>query len=430
MHTIARELNQVLEHTVIADLLSDLGKRMYFPKGIVSQEAEASLKAKKLKATVGMATKQNIPMYLPSIFEDISSAAPSDVFPYASTAGDQELRKLWLEEMAVKNPDLRGKTTSLPVVTSGLTHGIFLAGDLFLDEGDTILVPDLFWGNYTLIFEERSKAKLVTFPFYNQDKSGLDLHALEQAIANAPGSKVSLIVNFPNNPSGYSPTVQEAQQIVAILKRAADGGKRLAVITDDAYFGLFYEEGTCTQSLFAMLADAHEHILAIKVDGATKEDFVWGFRIGFITFGAKGVTSEQYEALVKKTMGAVRSSISNASKPAQSLILKGMKSSTYHQEKQQAFDLLQSRYVLVKDILKRHADDDNLVPLPFNSGYFMAFACKGSAEELRLYLLDRYEVGAIAIKDDYLRIAFSSVDNDRMEELFDIIYQAAGELWN
>src|SRR5574342_290188 len=32
------------------------------------------------------------------------------------------------------------------------------------------------------------------------------------------------------------------------------------------------------------LANLHPRILAIKLDGATKEEFVWGFRTGFITF--------------------------------------------------------------------------------------------------------------------------------------------------
>ncbi len=430
MHNIAKEFNQILSNTTAMSLLSDLGRRMYFPKGIVSQEAEAGIKAKRIKATVGMATKGSDPLYLDSIYRDFKGLEASKVFPYASTAGDPELREVWKQAMIEKNPDLKGKNTSLPLVCSGLTHGISLTADLFIDAGDTVLVPDMFWGNYRLIIEERREARIETFPFYTAEKDGMNLKELDRAIARQEGEKVVLIVNFPNNPSGYSPTNAKAAELVDILTSYARKGKKILVITDDAYFGLFFEDDIYRQSLFAPLADAHENILAVKIDGATKEDFVWGFRVGFVTYGSKGLEPRQYEVLEKKTMGAVRSSISNSSRPAQSLLLKGLKSETYLQEKQQAFDLLKERYLKVKEILEAHRDDENLIPLPFNSGYFMAFTCRGDAEKLRVYLLDTYEVGTIAIQSDYLRIAFSSVDIERLEELYSILYQAAAELWS
>ena len=65
-----------------------------------------------------------------------------------------------------------------------------------------------------------------------------------------------------------------------------------------------------------------ENVLAAKIDGPTKEDFAWGFRCGFITFGCKGFTEAQYDALVKKLMGAIRSSVSCSSTPPQTLLLK------------------------------------------------------------------------------------------------------------
>jgi len=429
MHSIAEELMKKLDGSVAADLLSDFGRRVYFPKGIVAQAAEAKQKAKRLSATVGMATQGGVPLYLKSIYADFTGSQPGEIFPYAPTPGDPELRKIWKQEMVKKNPDLAGKSISLPLVTSGLTHGIFIAADLFLDENDPIIIPDMFWGNYRLIFEERRRADIVDFPFFSSE-GGMNLPALEQAIQGAAGNKVALILNFPNNPTGYSPSEDEAEQIVQLLVSFAEKGKKILVITDDAYFGLFYESGTYTQSLFARLADAHDSILAVKIDGATKEELVWGFRVGFITYGSKGLTEAHYEALTQKTMGAIRSSVSNCSRPAQSLLLKGLKSDSYETEKKEAFKILQARYEKVKEVLNRYADKDTLVPLPFNSGYFMTFTCKRSAEELRLYLLDTYEVGAISIQDKYLRIAFSSVDIDRIEELYEILYKAAGELWD
>ena len=53
MNVLAVELNEVLKNSVAYPFLSQKGLRMYFPKGIVAQSAEAGEKAKKYNATVG-----------------------------------------------------------------------------------------------------------------------------------------------------------------------------------------------------------------------------------------------------------------------------------------------------------------------------------------------------------------------------------------
>jgi len=65
-----------------------------------------------------------------------------------------------------------------------------------------------------------------------------------------------------------------------VLHEAAEDGRNLVVVTDDAYFGLFYGRGRCQESLFARLVDCHERLLAVKVDGPTKEEYVWDVRTG------------------------------------------------------------------------------------------------------------------------------------------------------
>ena len=98
-------------------------------------------------------------------------------------------------------------------------------------------------------------------------------------------------------------------------------------ITDDAYFGLFYED-SMTESLFGKLANLHPRILAIKLDGATKEEYVWGFRTGFITFadGNAEANPKVLTALEKKTMGIIRATISNCPHPGQTFVLEALRS--------------------------------------------------------------------------------------------------------
>jgi aspartate/methionine/tyrosine aminotransferase len=427
MHPLAVELNTVLEGSVAGTLLSGLGRRLYFPKGIVAQSAEAKKHAKALNATIGIAYKQGSPLFLPSVRKLLPDLSPEEIFPYAPTQGVEALREAWKKEIIRKNPDIGDAGFSLPLVVPGLTAGISILADLFVDRGDTVILPDMFWDNYPLILETRREASLVTFPLYDE-AGGFNLGALRAALKKSAGGRCALLLNFPNNPTGYSPTSREAEMIVAAIAEAAAAGTRMLVICDDAYFGLFYEEGTYTQSLFARLCCLHENVLAAKVDGSTKEDLTWGFRTGFITLGSRGLSVEHYDALTRKLMGAVRSTVSNSSILAQSLILRAMKSPDREGEKAEAYRLLKARYAAVKKIIAARRSDV-LTPLPFNSGYFMSFRLqRGKAEDLRKALLMGDGVGTIAIDERCLRVAYSSVDVDKLEELYERIYSAAEKL--
>jgi aspartate/methionine/tyrosine aminotransferase len=426
MNPLATELNEALSSTVVAPLLSGLGKRIFFPKGIVAQSAEAKKLATKMNATIGIALTGGKTLSLPSIRNLIPALEPDEIFPYAPTQGVEKFREAWKKEIERKNPQIRGASFSMPVVVPGLTAGISILADLFADPGDTVVLPDLYWDNYPLVFEVRREARIATFPFFNAEGTGMNVKALAETLKRESGKgKLILILNFPNNPTGYSPTKGEAAEIVSTLKAQAEAGTRILAITDDAYFGLFYEPETYTQSLFAPLASLHPSILAAKIDGSTKEHLTWGFRTGFVTFASKDLTAAHYDALTKKLMGAVRSSSSNSSILAQSLILRALNSPTIDKEREDAFRLLSERYALSKKVLAGKKSTV-LRPLPFNSGYFMSFALlRGKAEDLRKALLSQEAVGTVAIDEKCLRVAYSSVDADRIAELFDCIYRTA-----
>jgi aspartate/methionine/tyrosine aminotransferase len=432
MHVLAKELNETLQGTIVDAMLSDVGRRMFFPKGIVAQSAEAGKKATRFNATIGMATSGGQPMYLSDIYHQFTdnSFKPSELFSYAPGGGDPALRALWKEQMIVKNPTLQGKTFSLPAVTSGLTHGLQMMAQLFVQDGDTLVIPNLAWDNYELIFAHQTGASIKTFDLYTAE-GGFNVDGMREVLAGIPDKKARILLNFPNNPTGYTPTKHEMQAIADTLVSLAEEGMQLMVISDDAYFGLFFEEESAKESLFALLCDAHPNILAVKCDAATKEDMVWGFRIGFITYGSKNLSEEHYDALNKKTLGIIRSTVSNCDRPGQSMLLKAMRSGKqYESDKLAAKVEMERRYRILKEALKKHEGNDILKPHPFNSGYFMAFDCKGSAEQLRRHLLDNYQVGCINIADVTLRLAYCSVECDRIAELVDIVYQAAGEVWN
>jgi len=426
VHQLALELQETLKDSPVRLMLSQLGRALYFPNGVVAQSVEALKQATVHNATVGIAQRNKDLVCLPEITIQLPGLTNTEICAYAPTAGVPELRQAWAKQIQAKNPLLKDVPSSLPIVTGGITHGVSLAADLFADEGDTVILPELFWGNYRLIFEMRRKAVLRTYPLF--DGTGLNVNGLEAVCRGTAAEKLVILLNFPHNPTGYSPTTAEAHALADLLLDLAHGGKRIVAMIDDAYFGLFYEKRLFTQSLFSLLAGLHDNILAVKLDGATKEELGWGLRIGFLTYGAGSLTPDQYGALEKKTMAAIRSSVSSCCRVSQSLLIHAMQNPAYHKDKAKFSSLLKERYVAVKKLLKQK-NTDILSPLPFNSGFFLTFHCNGlDAERIRRLLLERHGIGTVAVSPNLLRVAYSNLDTAALEDFFSRLYSTAEAL--
>lgn len=422
----AQELNETI-HSInphVFDLLSDKGKAIFFPKrGILSQTEQA--KGKKINATIGTALEDNgTPMVLDSLYS-LLNLKGKEAFAYAPSYGRAEIRKSWKDFLIKKNPSLAGKSFGSPVVSSALTHGLSMAGYLFVNRNDKIISPDLYWENYDLVFGHAFGGELDTFSTF-VDNSRFNVEGLEEKLLGTPVGKKIVILNFPNNPTGYTITCDEAQQIKDVLVLAAQAGNNILVLIDDAYFGLVYENGIMKESIFTLLADAHERILAVKLDGPTKEDYVWGFRVGFTTFGTALSSPAMYSALEAKLAGAIRGNISNSSNVGQTLLINAYNNASYDEEKLQKASILKRRYQKIREIFDNHPEYAKyFYPLPFNSGYFMCIKLvKGDTEAVRKELLDNFDTGLVAL-GPVLRIAFSATPFDMLETLFDNIYKAA-----
>lgn len=423
----AVQLNQTIEkeNSFVLEMLSEKGKNIFFPKlGILAQAAQA--KGKQINATIGEAVADNGKSLYLDGFDAFTSMEVENIFPYAPSPGKPDLRAIWKDFIYAKNPSLNQQTISVPIATNGLTHAISMAGYLFVDEGDSVIISDLYWENYDLIFKNACGGTIETFTLFKD--SGFDLDSFEDTLQNSKSNKIVTLLNFPNNPTGYTPTDAEVDSIAAILLQQAQAGKNIVVLIDDAYFGLVYENGIYTESIFTKLSHLHERILAVKIDGPTKEDYVWGFRVGFMTYGIKGGNAALYEALEAKTAGAVRGNISNISNLSQSLLTKIYKSENYQAYKSEKYAILQSRYRALKKSLAEHKPGVYFDALPYNSGYFMCIKVRLglNGEQIRQHLLEKYSTGVIVF-GDIIRLAFSAVPEDKIDTLVQNIVAACAD---
>ncbi len=430
-HPLAQQLNAQIEtgNPRLLETLSDLGTSLYYPEGILTQTAEAKQKAHRYNATIGIARSAGKPLYLQCVNDFFTGLEPAELFPYAPSFGLPALRQRWRRKQLEENPSLQGAPLSMPIVTAGITHGLSLAGDLFVNRGDTVIVPDKAWGNYLMLYKVRYGARIARFSLLDMN-GGLNLDSFRQTVMEAArGGKVVVILNFPNNPTGYAPTLAEAEAIRDILLDAARGPADIVAVCDDSYFGLYYDDAVYRESLFGLLAGQHPSLTAVKLDGATKENFVWGFRTGFITFSAVSRDGDILTCLEKKCAGAVRGGVSNCPHPSQSILLKAMDDPQFDTQRRAARTTLRNRALEVKRLIGNETYRSAWEAYPFNSGYFMCVKLKRlNAEAFRSRLLDRYGVGVVATSETDIRIAFSCVEVDDLQDLFDIMLRCAIEM--
>lgn len=437
MEKEATEINNVLKEAspTFYSVLSNLGKRLYMPKGIIFQSNQSKKHAKSYNASIGIA-KENIgfsegkgisvenlaPMTLNSIGKYFVGLEQNEIFNYAPQPGLPVLRDYWHEKIVNQNPCLKSKEQiSRPVLTGGLTHAISLAAELFTDPGDDLYLADKFWENYSLIFNVKYQVNFVHYKLYKDDYSGFNLESLEETLSKSKKDKLVLLFNFPNNPTGYTATEEEMDGIRDILVRVAEKGKKIVVLCDDAYYGLFYDKNIYPGSIFSKLAGIHDNIVAVKIDGISKECYAWGFRVGFITFADNFQSVDGYGVMEEKAISGIRSSVSSCSSIAQAVLSHAIKDEDYSKEREEKYRILESRVAKVKQIVYREEYKSYWDVYPFNSGYFMCLRIKDiPADTVRKHALFRYGLGTIAFDQD-LRVAFSCISEENLETVFQII---------
>ncbi|MEO6193621.1 MAG: aminotransferase class I/II-fold pyridoxal phosphate-dependent enzyme, partial [Thermoanaerobaculia bacterium] len=199
---------------------------------------------------------------------------------------------------------------------------------------------------------------------------------------------------------------------------------------DDAYAGLVFEPEIPRESPFWDLAGAHPNLIAVKVDGATKEFSFFGGRVGFLTFGVEP-DSEVARALESKVRLLVRSGLCAPVAASQVILLQALRTEGIEREIEAVRLLLEGRYRALKEALAG-VDPGLLTVLPFNSGCFALVeipeALGIDAETARRHLLARHDTGLVSIAPRYLRIAHCSVDEAALPELAKRLERGIAEL--
>lgn len=203
----------------------------------------------------------------------IESLRKGETF-YAHNLGLPELRAA----IAAYTSKLHGTVKDDRIaVTSGGVNALMLAVQALVDAGDEVVAVTPVWPNLTaqpLIMG----AKLRRVSLVPKDGAWtLDLQQLLDAIT--PATRL-LIVNAPNNPTGWTLTRAEQQAILDHCRRTGTW-----ILADEVYERLYYEPtpNACAPS-FLDLASPDDRL--VVVHSFSKSFLMTGWRLGWLVMPA------------------------------------------------------------------------------------------------------------------------------------------------
>ncbi len=443
---------KIIQKTPLYKAFSELGKRIFLPDGIFYWSGRAKKEAE-LIGTIGSAfgyekdfidggSSEWVPCYLKDI-KRYTNLSIKEIVPYASIAGLPEIRETW-KQWIIKKSEYNERTESeklsrlerfmtTPSITAGVTNGIFLCCSLFLNPGEYIICPNKRWGNYDNIIVKNIGAKIKSFEFFKDGK--FNNESLKDAIDEVSNvqDKIIILLNLPNNPTGYIPTITEANEFINLLRESQTLEKPIVVLVDDAYEPYIFGDDVIDKSIFYNLHQLDENIIPIKLDGITKELLLYGGRIGFVTIGLKPSwvsNDEELEMLkneiINKLEGINRSSISNCNHFYQAITQKIFEENSMDEileTRNKVKTLLKKRYERINAELAK-INNPNISVDPNSGGFFLFVNLnpqKIKASEFADHLLKRYKVGVIPIEKlndniNGIRIAYCSIDIEKIPE--------------
>ena len=200
----------------------------------------------------------------------IDSMQKGETF-YSHNLGLPELRQAVSDYMSALHGSIG---TERIAITSGGVNALMLAAQALIDAGDEVVAVTPVWPNLTAqAFVMGANLKCVALRPVNGQWQ-LDMAALKAAITSATRM---LIVNSPNNPTGW--TLSRAEQAEILAHCRATG---TWVLADEVYERLYYESDTANGCAPSFLDVAQADDRLVVVHSFSKSFLMTGWRLGWL----------------------------------------------------------------------------------------------------------------------------------------------------
>ena len=251
------------------------------------------------------------------------------------------------------------------IATPGGSGAVSLAIADILDEGETLVLPDIAWGSYKLMASMNNE-NCRFYSMFNGDKFNLESFVSTCRQVMEKQGKVLAIINDPcHNPTGYSMTNEEWEKLIAVINELSKKGP-FVLLDDIAYIDYSYNLDTC-RNYMTNFNDIGEDVMIIVAFSSSKTLTSYGLRCGAAVVLAKQEeTVKEFITLSEKSARALWSNIPNAAME-NFVLVTGEKQGEFMAEKQEYVELLKER----SRAFVREALACGLDCYPYKEGFFV-----------------------------------------------------------
>lgn len=304
---------------------------------------------------------------LPTVEKVFRSLETNELIAYAPISGLPEyLECVLTAAFGSSRPD--GYLAA--VATAGGTGAIHHAIWNYMDEGETALCSDWYWGAYKVLCSDMGR-NFTTYKMLDENNK-FNLPALKEKVTELLSRQDNLlyILNTPaHNPTGYSLSESDMDGVLGILKEAAVDGKNIILFLDVAYLDYAGEKEE-VRKIFKKLSGLPANILAIVGYSMSKGFTMYGQRTGaMIGVSSSKEVIEEFAAINQYTS---RATWSNINRPAMRTLaaiysdpelLKATEA-----ERDYYYKMIKAR----ADLFTEEAKACGLPMLPYVAGFFLS----------------------------------------------------------
>ena len=251
------------------------------------------------------------------------------------------------------------------IATPGGSGAVSTSITTFLDQGETLIVPDVAWGSYTLMAHENN-INYVKYTMFDGDH--FNLQSVKDTVNEVlkKQDRVVMIVNDPcHNPTGYSLTQEEWKELIAFINEVSE--KVPFILIDDIAYIDYSNDLAHSRDYMKNWNDLSEKAMIVVAFSCSKTLTSYGLRCGAaLILNKKQENVREAEIIMEKKARATWSNIPNAAM-ANFVWLVNNDRDRFLAEKQKYVDLMKQR----SSIFLKEAKECGLDTYPYKEGFFV-----------------------------------------------------------
>lgn len=254
------------------------------------------------------------------------------------------------------------------IATPGGTGAVAMTIQECLDPGQTVVLPEIAWGSYNLM-AQMNNLEVAKYSLFDGDRFNMDSFREVCTKTMEKQNRLVVVINDPcHNPTGYSMTREEWEEVIAFLNGCS---KKCPVVllNDIAYIDFAFGQKEA-KKYFSVFDDISDNMAVVVAFSLSKSMTSYGMRCGAAILMAKNPEIvNQLKTVFEKDARATWSNVNNGAM-AMFVDVLDNRLEDYDAERQKYVALLKER----SEIFRNEADAAGLAYYPYREGFFVTLS--------------------------------------------------------